>query len=360
MDTKERFHYPGLDALRGIAIILVILFHYFLFFRIGWIGVDLFFVLSGFLITSILLRERDHKFYFRNFYLRRILRIFPLYYLVLIIFFAAAPIAFSQKDSSSTYSYYTQNQLWFWLYFQNWLMIKKGMPPEPYLQHFWSLAIEEQFYIVWPFLVFFVRKISHLKAMLIAILLLAFILRFIFWKTLPQYAGQNYYNSFTRMDTLGAGALLALIVNGGKKIPGSFITISTVAFAGLIAASWILYRNVDYDNPLFTTIGYSVSALFFMSMCFLALHENTWIAKVYFLKPIGRISYGLYVFHLPVFLVVSSILNARLAPYFPSDTLLHLVTAVICIAITFITSAISYKFFELPLLRLKNKFRTNQ
>src|SRR5512144_2577839 len=92
--TSTRSYYPALDGLRGIAIILVICCHNFDFIpylRFGWIGVDLFFVLSGFLITDILLQTRDDKNYLQNFYLRRILRIFPLYYGVLLLFFALAP-----------------------------------------------------------------------------------------------------------------------------------------------------------------------------------------------------------------------------------------------------------------------------
>src|SRR5690349_9856042 len=109
----DKAHYPGLDALRGLAILLVLLYHYFAF-PIGWIGVDLFFVLSGFLITKSLLQLKEEPSYFQRFFVRRVFRIFPVYYLTLVFFFAAAPFLFSQKDAGSVYAYYTGYQTWFW------------------------------------------------------------------------------------------------------------------------------------------------------------------------------------------------------------------------------------------------------
>ena len=151
----ERTYYPALDVLRGIAIILVFFyhtFHFIPFFEFGWMGVDLFFVLSGFLITDLLLVTQKNKNFFRNFYIRRFLRIFPLYYLVLTVFLVLSPYFFSQQNLNE-YTYYNQNQFWFWAQLQNWLFVTKGLGNSPYLSHLWSLAIEEQFYLFWPLLV---------------------------------------------------------------------------------------------------------------------------------------------------------------------------------------------------------------
>src|SRR5687767_13351351 len=112
---------PALDGLRGLAILLVVTFHNFGFideFIFGWLGVDLFFVLSGFLITGILLKTVGAPHYLRNFFARRILRIFPLYYLSLIIFLVILPLVGIYKNELA---YYTQHQWWLWLYLQNWL-----------------------------------------------------------------------------------------------------------------------------------------------------------------------------------------------------------------------------------------------
>lgn len=335
---------------------LVLFYHFFSFFRIGWIGVDLFFVLSGFLITSILLRSRHTPSYFRNFYIRRSLRILPLYYLVLIIFYIAAPIVFSQTNSSSTYSYYTENQHWYWLFGENWLFIKKGLPPEPYLQHFWTLAVEEQFYLLWPVVVFLLKNLQQLKRTIIFLFFLALSIRLMSFYIIDIPLFTNYYNSFARMDSLTTGAYLAVSIYQKKNIHISFIVIFTIGFMALIGLSWIYCQNFSHDNRVFATIGYSVIAVFFMCMCYMALQEKSWMSRMYFLKPLGRISYGLYVFHLPVLLVLSTLLSNRLNRYLPVS-LLRPVISIICLISTLIISILSYKIVELPLLRLKSKFR---
>ncbi len=112
--TGGRTYYPALDTLRGVAISLVVIYHNFgflKFFRFGWMGVDLFFVLSGFLITDILLKQREKKSFLKNFYIRRILKIFPLYYLMLFGFFTLSPYLFSEKGADSTFYYYEENKL---------------------------------------------------------------------------------------------------------------------------------------------------------------------------------------------------------------------------------------------------------
>src|SRR5690606_28459276 len=126
----NRLYYPALDGLRGLAILLVVVYHNFGFinyFFFGWLGVDLFFVLSGFLITDILLRTLGQPNYLRNFYTRRVLRIFPLYYLALIIFLIIIP----KTNLSLDLAYYKENEIWLWTYIQNWLYIFKH--PDAYI-----------------------------------------------------------------------------------------------------------------------------------------------------------------------------------------------------------------------------------
>ena len=163
-------HILALDGLRGMAILGVILFHAAVeyapstlsgkalgaVFNVGWGGVDLFFVLSGFLITGILLETRGTAGFFRNFYARRTLRIFPLYYGVLFVIFVVLP-HYRPFDTPGLQTI-ARNQGWFWTYLTNFGFIVHGSvfgnSDWLLLNHFWSLAVEEQFYLVWPLLVY--------------------------------------------------------------------------------------------------------------------------------------------------------------------------------------------------------------
>jgi peptidoglycan/LPS O-acetylase OafA/YrhL len=204
-------HYPALDGLRGIAILLVVLFHNFRafnYFFFGWLGVDLFFVLSGFLITDILLNTVGSPHFLRNFFMRRMLRIFPLYYLVLIIFFIAFPLLGLYKQELQ---FYQDHQSWFWFYLQNWLLSTDSSPRGGALDHFWSLAIEEQFYIIWPLIILLVRKLKILAGIMLSLLLALMIARGAIW--FNKVEGFNYMNffTFTRIDGMCVGCIFGLV-----------------------------------------------------------------------------------------------------------------------------------------------------
>lgn len=349
----EKDHYPGLDVLRGLAILLVLLFHYFAF-PIGWIGVDLFFVLSGFLITKSLLRLKGEPGYFQKFFIRRVLRIFPVYYLLLIFFFVASPFLFSQKDAGSVYAYYTGHQAWFWTFTENWLFIDKGLPPEPYLQHLWSLAVEEQFYLCWPLLIYAAKNTKQVRTIVAIIFLLALLSRLIlFFSTSDRLP--LYYNTLTRADSLAAGALLSTAVR--LQQPFSKILAWVVgAFAGLLLCSFLLYKNWNYNNPLFATIGYSLSALCFMLLCQQMIYSTKQFKNLFWLKFLGRISYGLYVYHIPVLLVLSFVVKKYAASFFSGDNASNYWIATISVLATIAISLLSFKLIEQPFLRLKDRF----
>ena len=209
---------PELDGVRGLAILLVLLFHFGArpqgvprlltgLFALGWTGVDLFFVLSGFLITGILIRTKECSNYFRSFYARRALRIFPLYVLTIVAYFyIALPIAHHFGKWSSW-----DNSLgtWYWLHISNW---QSSFGNEvPLLTHYWSLAIEEQFYLLWPLVVFFLpnSKLPHICIMIIAV---SFGLRCIFQVQLDLYPSLLCRLTPFRLDALAFGGLLATIV----------------------------------------------------------------------------------------------------------------------------------------------------
>lgn len=361
--TAARVHYPALDILRGIAILIVVFYHNFSsvsFFRFGWMGVDLFFVLSGFLITNLLLESRQNKNYIRNFYVRRFLRIFPLYYLILIVFFTFSPLLFSAKGPATTYSYYNDNKLWYWSYFQNWLMVHKGPPPVPFLAHFWSLAIEEQFYVFWPIILFFVKKLDTLKRVIYALIITAVISRVCTWYVNPNEVETFYCSTLTRMDSLLMGCLLAVHLKQGREVNLVLIKWVILSFLLLIATSLLLFGNVRQDNLLFPTIGYTISAAFFSSILYhIIKNESSLVKWIKHLKPlhfIGKISYGVYVFHIPVYLTLNFLLTDYLELY--SDSLLSRAFIISCLSflITLVISTFSFYLLEKPILNLKKHF----
>lgn len=361
--TNVRVHYPALDVLRGLAICFVVFYHNFgflTFFKFGWMGVDLFFVLSGYLITDLLMQSRENRYFFRNFYIRRALRIFPLYYLVLIAFFTLSPTLFSQKGPGTTFSYYNDNKTWFWSYFQNWLMVFKGAPPVPFLAHFWSLAVEEQFYIFWPLIIFFVRPISRLRKLIIGLILFSVVLRILTWALYPNDVEVFYCNTLTRMDSLLMGSLLAVHLKEGRSIPSSLIKLSTAAFILLISCSLIIFGNVRQDNLIFPTIGYSVSALFFTCMLYLILKNEKnltgWIKHLHPLSFIGKISYGIYVYHIPIYLVLSATISELLASHNTSFISSAAIISMLSLVLTIAASTISFYYIEKPILNLKKHF----
>ena len=219
-----------LDGIRGIAISAVFLFHSAPFIRdhnethvgnfvlnnifdLGWAGVDLFFLLSGFLITSILLDTKNARGYFQNFYARRVLRIFPLYYLLLAsvaVVFLAVPVL---RDR---YADVYASQGWYWVYLQNWPMaIHSGADFQAaFLGHFWSLAIEEQFYIFWPFLVWLFARRS-LLAVCGGLVGLSLAIRLAVASMDTSYSAQQflYFCTVTRLDCLAIGAIAAIFLS---------------------------------------------------------------------------------------------------------------------------------------------------
>lgn len=360
--TAKPYH-PALDILRGLAILLVVVYHNFgtvSFFRFGWLGVDLFFALSGFLITDILLKSREQKFYFRNFYMRRVLRIFPLYYLVLFVFFSLSPVLFKQKGPDTVFSYYTENSTWFWSYFQNWLLVKKGPPPVPFLSHFWSLAIEEQFYLFWPVMIFFIKKLSTIKKIIFTLIVVALITRFSVWMVYPHEVEKFYCSTFTRMDSLLMGCLLAVHLKEGKAISVRLLQTVIASFILLVVSSLVVFGNLRQDNLLFPTIGYTLTAAFFTAMIFLLLKNEDrligWIKLLNPLRFIGKISYGMYVFHIPIYLILSTQFSNVVTPASFSAIDKALFVSLLSVLLTVGASTISFYLVEKPILGLKKHF----
>jgi len=348
MSLKESGHtyYKGLDSFRGIGILWIICCHYFPqidFFRFGWISLEFFFVLSGFLITKVLLSSTKNNHFFSRFYIRRALRIFPVYYLFILCFFAA--IFLFSKDRHFTYI--KGNYPFFLVYMQNFLFVFKGLDPENYLSHLWSLAMEEQFYFLWPLAIFYIRDLRKLKKLLWFIIGFALLLRIIVWWYWGERFEVYHCNTFTRIDTIAFGCLLGCGFSY-KDIKREIRIIIITASILVFALGFILFHDPFITNPLFATLGYSAFSL--VSIFFLEyfIKEKT---KFRFLKTnwlinyLGQISYSMYLFHIPIYI------------YFSQKTgFSHLGNGLFFIAVTFMLSSASYYFYELRFLNLKKKF----
>jgi len=358
----DRTYYPALDGIRGIAILLVVFFHNFGFinyFVFGWLGVDLFFVLSGYLITDILIKAIGSKDYLKKFYTRRIVRIFPIYYLLLIIMLLILPNFISHRVNLK---YYTDNQAWLWTYMQNWLYILKPHAGSNILLHLWSVAVEEQYYLLWPFIILLVRKPKMLLAISFLLLIGILVTRLVVWN--KHIEGFQYFSwfMFTRIDGICIGSALALI----KFINPKFITHYTPYIISSIAAMNFIFYFINERNqfslPYFPLIGYTTFAIVFAILVYEAatLNKNyiTTILSFSPLRFIGKVSYGFYIYHWPVYILLTPVIITFLKNILATKaTHLNLIASILATLIGFGISVISFYFFETPFLKLKKYFR---
>jgi peptidoglycan/LPS O-acetylase OafA/YrhL len=367
----------ALDGLRGLAILLVMIVHFagdaagtqllpaFVrsVFYAGWIGVDLFFVLSGFLITGILLQARGSAHYFRNFYMRRVLRIFPLYYGVLFVVFVLVPLVHTY---SSVVQPVVNDQEWLWLYAANIKIAIDGVwkfgAGSLELGHFWSLAIEEHFYLVWPALVWFIRPRTLMWVCVLAIPA-ALILRV---QLLAHGMTPTGVYVFTpaRIDTLAFGGFLALLVSelGGVTKLLSVARVTLLLSSILIVAVFIRNDGTAEWPPAMQGIGYPLLAICFGSMLILALAPggDSAIARACSsrtLRILGTYSYGLYVFHVPLRAVFSRVFGIeRLNGIVHSPLVATALFATISMAISLAVAVASWHLYEVHFLKLKRFF----
>lgn len=350
---------PELDGIRGIAILLVMIYHCFPsgITRGGWAGVDLFFVLSGFLITGILVDSKDKPHYYYHFLSRRILRIFPLYYFVLIIVFFVLP-AISRSVLPPGFDYYTGHQLWFWLYIQNWLYSITGFPQSHLLVHFWSLGVEEQFYIVWPWIVYFCSKRGLIKVS-VALCLVAILFRSLPAGWLPFEFPYRYLNTVSRMDDLLIGALIAQLIRSNPKwLERWTIPVGVVSFAIFLVAV-ILFRSMSF---LHLTAVYTPIGLFMGALLLLSLSSKTrirHIMKTRTLIFLGKYSYGLYVYHYILYILIEYNMQDWVNTHWRGFFMRMMVPGIITVMVAIPVSVLSYHLFEVHFLKWKKYFVTS-
>ncbi|MGA3067688.1 MAG: acyltransferase, partial [Tepidisphaeraceae bacterium] len=351
-----------LDGVRGIAILLVLLWHYWacevrlaphsllahvnLMFGITWSGVDLFFVLSGFLITGILLDHRGASNFFRVFYLRRLCRIFPLYFLVLGLY-AALLLVLGSRASSAAFHWLFENRLPLWSYAtftQNFFMGHRGTYGGNWLGCTWSLAVEEQFYLVIPLLVYFLPRRAF-AIVAIAAVVAAPLLRFL------SPGLHAFVDTPFRSDSLLSGALLALLVR--RPLLVSWIMERRgplrMLFAFLLSGAGVMAWRQDY----FGVFRHSWLAMLYAAFILIAYLDTeprlTRLLSSRVLVWFGRCSYGIYLIHMPVSGLLHGLFRHR-----PPELLdwPGAVLTLVSLAITLALAAASFRFLESPILRL--------
>jgi peptidoglycan/LPS O-acetylase OafA/YrhL len=302
-----------LDGLRGIAVLAVLSDHYMSWLpaigsQYGWLGVDLFFVLSGFLITSILLELRDKEHYFKVFYARRALRIFPPYFLGIFVYLF---ISFALNKPGTW-------ELWLqYVFYYTSLFV--GQPPQlhatppviPFivslgLAVLWSLSVEEIYYTIWAPVVRYTTQ-KGFTAILVAMILSAPLLRW--WLHTPQFP--ETYTFYCRMDGLAYGSVVALLIRDRRLAPERWLTTdkwfdrASFIVLPVTAALWLITRG-DKSNVLVVTLGLILADMSFALIAHALIRrsggEQLWVRafRARWLRSIGMVSYSLYLFHYPL------------------------------------------------------------
>lgn len=376
---KLRGHLPALDGVRGLAVLMVMLFHFIVvggapslgervFDRVigfGVYGVELFFILSGFLITGILYDTCNAPNYFRNFYMRRCLRIFPLYYGVLALVFFVAPLIPLLRGPAL--DYLVDRQAWAWLYGVNVYIARNGDWTFSYLNHFWSLAVEEHFYFFWPLLVFMlagrprtlllVSLGGSLGAMLAR--LVGVLLGLSWWTT--------YVFTPFRLDALTLGAFIAVMVRQPwgldrltRNLPRLIVVTGVLLVISFVWTRLITRAGLELVLPVRAGL---IEILLACLLVWVLIAPGRSITSRFFCSRtmvfLGTYSYGLYVYHHFIsFYLASNHIDEQLAPRFGSHFAAVAVLATLGFSASLVLAYLSYELFEKRFLRMKRLFET--
>ena len=368
-----RGHLLALDGVRGLAILMVIFSHAFesnynsggflirfighLFFY-GFFGVDLFFVLSGFLITGILYDSLSDGGYFRKFYARRALRIFPLYYGVLAIcLLLTRPLHLHWGNMGWLLAFYLQN-----LRPAEIVAFSPGAPIA--LFHFWSLAVEEQFYLVWPAVLFLVRGKRGLFFVMLVASAMALLLRLgLLAAGASPFA--MHVTTICRADSLLLGGALAILYRSRRW--AGVQRLAPWGFLGgilIIVASILLVEPLLVPHPLisemwgeglrFTVLAVSFACMIAWSLTSRSIGQR--IFKMGWLRFLGKYSYGIYVLHVLVLAVMNLPMRVALLGLTHSKLFAVVGAGLTSLAVSIVAAYLSYHFYERPFLRLKQRF----
>ena len=374
-------YYVALDGLRAVAVLMVFCQHYGAakawIFGWGWTGVDIFFVLSGFLITGIIYDSRTRQHRYRDFYARRTLRIFPLYYAVWLIVLLLAPVAHWQWNWRwALWPAYVGNYARF-LFFQvsgdpyrfDRILFDKsvehwfGSPMHLWIGHFWSLCVEEQFYLVWPFIVYTVRRRETLIKICAAVVVAMPLFRWLLTLLVPPQIlrMELFYRSLpTRLDALLIGGLMALLLRGPEQHwlgvrRRKLLAGSGTAFVMAYLVSVKLLKLPFYGSATnwIGIVGFTLIDLFAGALILECVHPGSRLGQVLSFKPLrllGVISYGFYVYH-DLLHDFFALFATRFLPGMG-----YAGTALTALLGTTLIATLSYQLLEKPMLKLKDRF----
>jgi len=362
---------PGLDGLRAIAFLLVFALHTD-YLQVGWIGVQFFFVLSGFLITGILLdmkKSLPRRQYFYKFYGRRFLRIFPLYYFYLVLMAAVAIWLISISYRPNYMRIFLEQIRYAAAYVYDFFFATNFVKHSNFLDHFWSLSVEEQFYIFWPLLILLVPE-KALKKLFLSFIVLGPLLRialFLIHRSgVFRFLGDPasvfiYPLPFSHIDAFAFGAYISRYPI--PKAKGQFFFLfaalpiigygSNYLATGGIGPISAFGFPLLLDNAYQFIWGYSLLNYFFAVTVYVVARKKLFVSfldgKV--MQYLGKISYGLYVYHFPVVWF-----SGRIRDFGLSEPTAKALTALIAFLVTLLIASASYYWLEKPLLHLKDRF----
>ena len=361
-------HFPPLDGLRGVAILLVLVIHCLRsegsstgqvlgnISRTGWIGVFLFFVLSGYLISGILLDCKGKTRYYTTFYARRALRILPIYYAFLLFM---------------TYVYPKINDSWLrgrmpvtvaWPY---WAFLSNCFDPrQPLLNPLWSLAVEEHVYVFLPWIIaFFSRR--ALRWLLVGIFPLALMLR-AYWVFRSPFPFRAYNLTPSCLDSFAAGALAAVFVRDAVDPRALHHRAAACAIgSGLVLAGLAGHLGHFYffmSPSLLLTVGLSALNVFFASIILISVTSTprgllNRILSLGFLRGFGRYSFAIYLFHAVIFKVIQISLTLTVSREFENPNIsVGVLLFLLAVSTTYVVAWLSWHLLESPFLRLKAFF----
>lgn len=377
-DSNPRYRVIPLDGIRGFACLLIIVFHSALFLlvrkvpvacwnliELGRWSLDFFFVLSGYLITGVLLDAKGQKSYFKNFYSRRFLRVFPLYYLLVVLLVFIAPrLPLPGVVALEGAERLAKAGPWLLLYGYNFFLFRLNDWFHIMIDAMWSLSVEEQFYLVWPLVVRFL-SLTRLKVLCVALIAAALAVRSSLYFTHHSYL-QIFVLTPARMDSIAFGALAALLARTDFRIRGSAVLIGLRVTAILLAGAWIaLYEPWDpfrsdwsQSALIFTVVNAFLAVLLLLAVLEPSRCAVPRLFSLPLLTHFGKYSYAIYLFHEPACLFFGNIFlrDMRWKPTGHAATAFQLAFTAAVLVSTYAVARISWRFIEAPCLRLKKHF----